>query len=169
MSVEERMQQFVERMYAGEVARPGDLRGCSAAEITALEQRYDVILPRSYALFLSHMGRAAGKLWNLGEFDLLYRDALQLTEETLESWQRSGTESSRYSAAAFPHHGLVFCERLGNPDYWLIVCEGQDDSPVIHFDYEQEPIRFEQTQPSLFGFLEELCGDAEHWIRNGMM
>lgn len=169
MSAEKQMGRLVERMYSSGVARPGDLRGCSAAEITALELRYGVSLPRSYTLFLAQMGHAAGKLGNLGEFDLYYRDALRLTEETLESWQKKNTESSRHSAAAFPRHGLVFCARLGNPDYWLLVCEGQDDSPVSHFDYETDPVQFDQTEASLFGFLEGLCKDAEHWIRQGKL
>jgi hypothetical protein len=157
MSVEERMRQFVERMHTNGVAQPGELRGCSTAEIAALERHYGVTLPRSYALFLSRMGHAAGRLGNLGEFDLVYCDALSFTERT------------RDSASAFPRHGLVFCARLGNPDYWLVICEGQDDSPVIHFDYDSEPTRFEQTHESLLGFLEELCEDAEHWMRRRML
>jgi hypothetical protein len=169
MSVEERMRQFVERMYASGVARPGDLRGCSAPEIAALEQRHGLALPQSYSLFLSTMGHATGKLGNLGEFDLSYGDALKLNGETVEAWRASESASNRSYASAFPAQGLVFCARLGNPDYWLIVCRGQDDSPVIHFDYESEPVRFEQTQDSLFGFLEELRQDAEHWIAKGTL
>lgn len=169
MSVEDRMRRFIERMCTSGVARLDEFRGCSAAEITALEQRYNVILPRSYALFLSSMGHAAGKLGNSGEFDLLYQDALRLTGGTLEAWRRSNTEYYRHSVTAFPHRGLVFCARLGNPDYWLIICEGQEDSPVYHFDYEDEHIRFEHRYESVFGFLEELCEDAEHWIRQSLL
>jgi hypothetical protein len=169
MAAEERMQQFIELMYASGVARPGELRGCSSAEIAALERKYQVVLPRSYSLFLARMGHAAGKLGNLGEFDLSYGDALRLTEEEKESWRQCSLQPPHYSASAFPRHGLVFCARLGNPDYWLITCEGQEDSPVIHFDYENDPVRFERTQESLFGFLEELRKDAEHWVRQGTL
>ena len=159
MAVVERMRQLVERMYASGVAHPGELRGCSASEIGVLEQRYNVAIPQSYSLFLSQMGHAAGKLGNLGEFDMSYGGALKLTEDSCV----------RNYASAFPRHGLVFCARLGNPDYWLIVCEGQNDSPVIHFHYDSEPIRFEQTHASLFEFLDELCADAEYWIREGYL
>lgn len=165
MTVEERIRQFVEQMYSSGVARPGDLQGCSPAEITALEKRYSLSLPRSYSLFLSTMGHATGRLGNLREFDLLYEDAFKLNQETVEAWKTS----LPYYASAFPAQGLVFCQRLGNPDYWLIVCRGQDDSPVIHFDYESEPVQYEQQFNSLFEFLEELRLDAEHWIGEEML
>lgn len=169
MTAEERMEHFVQRMYASGVAQPGGLRGCSAAEITSLEQKYGVVLPLTYSLYLSYMGHAAGKLGNLGEFDLSYRDVLKLTDEQQKLWRRCSLANPHDSVSAFPHHGLVFCARLGNPDYWLIVCNGQEDSPVIHFDYEDEPVQFERTQESLLGFLEELRMDAEHWIHEGSL
>jgi hypothetical protein len=80
MTTQERLRKFVERMYAGGVARPGELSGCSANEIAALERKYSLILPLSYRMFLSEMGHSAGKLGNCGEFDLSYADALSLTE-----------------------------------------------------------------------------------------
>src|SRR5207245_1279790 len=109
------------------------------SQITALEQKYRIALPRSYSLFLSQMGHAHGKLGNLGEFDLCYDDPLDLTEEELELWRHCSVESPNYNPPAFPRNGLIFCARLGNPDYWLLLCEGQDDSPVIHFNYDTRP------------------------------
>lgn len=169
MGPEEQMLLFVERMYASRVAQIGDLRGCTAAEIAILGEKYGVGLPTSYTLFLSKMGHAAGKLGNLGEFDLSYEDALRLTEGEIQMWDRCRRKYPDYFAPEFPRHGLVFCARLGNPDYWLLICDGQEDSPIFHFDYERSPVQFEIVHESLFDFLEELRRDAEHWINQGLM
>jgi len=163
------MGKLVERMCASGVAHPADLRGCSIKEIAKLERKYSLVLPMSYRLFLSQMGHSAGKLGNCGEFDLLYSDALSLTENEFDMWKRMRRKYPNYSNPAFPNHGLIFCVRLEVPVFWLIICEGNDDSPVICFDHEDKPVRFKQTQESLFGFLEELCEDAEHWIRKGSL
>jgi hypothetical protein len=40
---------------------------------------------------------------------------------------------------------------------------------VFRFDFEEQPVRFEQTDVSLLGFLEELRRDAEHWIQKGTL
>ena len=169
MTIQDRMGRFVEQMYASGVARPGDLRGCSIKEIAKVERKYSIVLPLSYRMFLCQMGHSAGKLGNCGEFDLSYIDALKLTEQEFNMWKRIRRKNPNYLSPNFPNHGLIFCVRLCHPCYWLIICEGQDDSPVIRFDYDFEPVRFEKTQESLLGFLEKLCRDAEHWIRLGKL
>ncbi len=163
------MSKLIDSMYANGVASPGDLRGCSTDEIALLETKYSVVLPLSYRLFLSEMGHSMGKLGNCGEFDFSYADALTLTGKEFEMWKRIRLKNPTYSNPAFPNHGLIFCVRLCHPCYWLIICDGQDDSPVIRFDYDFEPVQFKQTQESLFGFLEELRRDAAHWIRQGIL
>lgn len=143
-SIESRMQGFLERLFASDVARPEEVDGCSPEEIEALERRYQIKLPLAYTLFLSHLGHGAGLLGNRGEFDLSYEDAMRLTEEERASWQSIRTTYPDAPPVAFPSNGLIFCVRLGLPNYWFLVCNGGEDSPVIHFDYEQDegdPVR----------------------------
>jgi hypothetical protein len=167
MHIQQQMDDFVERLGAYGVAKRDDLRGCSAAEIAALESKYSVLLPLSYTCFLQTMGHASGKLgrgrcWH-------YADVWRLTEEERASWERCRRqqvlwerrrpENTDYSPDAFPHNGLIVCLYPGLPDFWLIVADGQPDSPVIHFDYEEEPVCFTRSHNSFFEFLEMLLGD----------
>jgi hypothetical protein len=161
-----RMAQFIARMSHDGVAQARDLRGCWPKEIKALEQRYDLRLPQSYALFLDQMGNCAGHLGNDGEFDLLYDDVLHITEEERDSFRQINEKFPMEAAYELPDKAFIFCRRLGNPDYWLIICDSEDDSAVYHFDCEHKTIRLQKTHDSLFDFLEQLSDDAANRVKS---
>jgi hypothetical protein len=165
MGVAERMREFVARLQASRVASTQTLVGCSPDEITRLEQKYAVRLPDSYALFLRLMGHRAGNLVGRAEFDLYYPDVLRLTEEERAFWAEVRAEDPGEAVVELPADALIVCGRYGE-QFQFIECSRPDDSPVFYFNH-WEP-GFRRVEGSVFGFLEAMRADAEHWIRQGL-
>jgi hypothetical protein len=126
--------------------------GCSAAEISELEQRFSVALPAAYKQFLQVMGKQAGEF--LVDASWLYplNSARQDAEEMLLSdQQRKGKPTFEISALDF-----VF---LCSDSFFLFFrTESVSDDPVI-FIYEEGAM-----QPKKFysSFSEWLSTCAEH-------
>src|SRR5262249_32190805 len=135
-------------------------------EIKALEQKYDLRLPQSYALFLDQMGHCAVHLGNDGEYDLLYDDVLHITADERDEFRQINEQFPTEAAYELPDKAFIFCRRLGNPDFWLIICDREDDSPVYHYDCEHETIRLQKTHDSVFDFLEELSDYAARFVKH---
>ncbi|MEM8718336.1 MAG: SMI1/KNR4 family protein [Cyanobacteria bacterium P01_G01_bin.39] len=60
------------------IGRPDLIKGCSEPEISKLEQKYNVIFPQSYKIFLKNFGHGLGGVI-MKECDILYNDAFELT------------------------------------------------------------------------------------------
>lgn len=163
MGVAERMQELVARLEESRVASPETLVGCSSDEITRLEQKYSVRLPDSYALFLRLMGHRAGNLVGQ-EFDLYYPDVLRLTEEERAIWAEVRGEGPDEANVELPPNALIICGRYGE-QFLFIECSLSEDSPVYYFNRWE--LGFRRVEDSVFGYLEAMRADAEHWIRLG--
>jgi hypothetical protein len=159
------MREFVSRLEASRVASRQTMAGCLDEEVARLEQRYQVRLPESYALFLRLMGHRAGNLVGREELDLYYPDVLRLTAEERGFWAEVRAEDPGATIVELPPHALLICGRYGE-QFQFIECTHQDDSPVFYFNHWDLAIR--QVEDSVFGFLEAMRADAEHWIRQGL-
>jgi hypothetical protein len=164
MAVRDRMLAFIDRMATTGVASPGRLQGCTPDEVLFLERKYGVRLPESYALFLGSMGHGAGRLVSRGEFDFYYPDVLRLTEEERQFWAEVRADDMTAAAVELPPQALIICGRHGE-QFTVMDCTRPDDSPTFYFNHWDKQMR--QTHDSLFGFLESMRADAEHWIGRG--
>lgn len=168
MNFEKQFDLLIDRMFCSQIATLESLQGCTSHEIEMLEDEYEIVLPHTYKVFLTRMGHARG---NLGTYlDFSYDDALLLTKRERALWDRLESEQasigSEYLRPDFPDDGLIFCVMYGLPEYWLIRCDGGDDSPVLRFDYENEPVEFTQTNDSFLDFLTTIVADDEASLRS---
>jgi SMI1 / KNR4 family (SUKH-1) len=164
MTIRDRMREFTDRLVVTDVAPRDSLCGCTPGEILALEQKYGIRLPESYARFLELMGQGAGRLVDRNEFDLYYPHVLRLTEQERALWAEVRVEEPDSTVVELPPQSLIICGRRGE-QFSFIDCQQTDDSPVFYFNHWQMQIR--QTHHSLFGFLESMRADAEHWMAMG--
>jgi hypothetical protein len=98
------------------------------------------------------------------EFDLYYPKVLRLTEEERQFWADVRAEDPATTVIELPPQALIICGRHGE-QFTFIKCTHEDDSPVFYFNHWKKQIR--QTDDSLFGFLESMRADAEHWSAKG--
>lgn len=137
------------------LADTNQIVGCSAAEISELEQRFSVALPAAYRQFLQVMGKQAGDF--LVDASWLYplRSARQDAEEMLLSdQQKKGEPTFEISASEF-----VF---LCSDSFFLFFHTASGGDPAV-FIYEEGAM-----QPKKFysSFSEWLVTCAEHDARN---
>jgi hypothetical protein len=187
MSVHERMREFVARLVSSGIAQPRELRGCTPEEISALEARFGLVLPESYRLFLETMGHGAGKLGKSCE-ELLYTAVFERTRQEREhdypryrpsnvGWflrlldrlfefadrieEKLAKRKPQADPFKLPSDVLViYSGSCGTSEHWVIRCQGGDDSPVYHYDYEGDRLELRKRFDSVFEFLEMLREEA---------
>src|SRR5262245_65933277 len=72
----DRFRRLLQRMERSKVATPAQLVGCSEQEVAALEARYGLRLPQTYALYLRVMGHKSGRLFACDHMAVFYRHVL---------------------------------------------------------------------------------------------
>src|SRR5262245_47702847 len=116
------------------VASLSQLVGCSNEEVAALEVRYGLRLPKSYALYLQVMGHKSGRLFTCDHMAVYYHDVLEMTARQQQMWAERRVDDGsgpppEYNLAP---DALLIASRLGD-QFEFIRCHGQDDSPVWYF------------------------------------
>ncbi len=136
-SVEMQIDKFVEQLVADGVASDSELRGCSEAELEALESEYSVRLPRAYRHFLRRLGHTSGKLFTHDHLAVSITHVMKLTRElremALELVEDGDNEYGVELARVLPERSLVILGRLGE-QFHAIDCAAEEDAAVFHFD-----------------------------------
>ena len=161
----DRFKRLLERMEKSNVASLAQLVGCSEQEITALEAKYNLQLPRTYTVFLRVMGHKSGRLFKCQHLEASYSDVFTMTldhrEMCVECRAEDGIPPQDF---ALPSDGLLIANSLGD-QFEFIRCNGQDDSPVFYFNHWRWQIQ--ESHPSIIDWLEGWCEQVERAIANG--
>jgi SMI1 / KNR4 family (SUKH-1) len=153
-------EALLQRMHSSQIAKTSDLRGCSEAEIAALEHKYQLQLPLSYRRYLQLMGHHSGRLFSSDHIAVFYPYVLNMTEE-LQQWRSPDYEVP--ANFSLPDGSLLIAGRLGE-QFEFIRCGEQEDS-VHYFNTWNWQIRC--SYPSVLAWLEAWCGYAEEAIASG--
>ncbi|QIB74798.1 SMI1/KNR4 family protein [Halogeometricum borinquense] len=108
------------------LAADAEIEGCSAEEISQIENESNVRLPAAYVAFLKEMGRSAGDF--LRGDDLFYPDMIGLQDTVEECMFVSD------SSAVLAESDFVFA---GHHDYVYLYFDTEDgeDPPVYRYIY----------------------------------
>ena len=142
------LDQVIRQLAAGGVLDPLTVRGCSEAEIGALETEYGLRLPRAYREFLAAMGRAAGDF--LSGTDFLYADLPPLLEYAYDLLSESE------EPIALHLDDFVFAMHQGYA-FLFFRCGASEDPPV--FLYEETQTGFAQVADSFSSWLASAAAD----------
>src|SRR5438876_6629617 len=127
MTLQEEFSEFVEHLRETSVAR--ELRGCTAAEVRFVEEKFGCTLPLAYKLYLETMGHSAGRLFTHDHLAVTFEYVMKLRDvldEAMAEPPQAGTPQFR-----LPQHALVIAGRLGD-QFLYILCDQPDDSAVFY-------------------------------------
>jgi hypothetical protein len=110
---------LVARLISNGIAHPSEIRGCSEADLLALEQESGVTLPMAYREFMMTVGRGAGKF--LQDVTVFYPDIKKLTQEVVNELPN----------IKLPSGAFVFLQRLGEV-FLYFVADGSSADPPIY-------------------------------------
>src|ERR1051326_7860882 len=102
------MLKIAERLVSENIAKPSEIKGCSAEEIEALEKTVKLSLPKAYKDFLTLMGHGAGNFKQGTE--IFYNDIGEL-RESAEYLLDANDNPFKLPPDAFVfsmHHGIIF-------------------------------------------------------------
>ncbi len=120
-----RMQQLAHDIVAAGFASPEDLRGCSRAEIDALQEKFAITLPQLYVEWLTIMGHGAGQF--LKGSDAFFPALLELREGAEELLAEAGGKFT------LPQDAFVFLMHQGYQFLYFRTNHFDPDPPVTHF------------------------------------
>ncbi len=158
--VYERFKDFHERLIQTGVATTKSILGCSDAEISTLETRYQFVLPHAYREYLSKMGHKSGRLLTHDHYAATYEWVLGMTD----GCRQLRDEIRDCKMPILPADALVIVGRLGE-QFMMIRCSSKEDSPVWSFNtYENEVV---MTFQSVVDWLDSLIDEALSAIESG--
>lgn len=99
--------------------------GCSDAEITALESRFQVTLPLTYRYYLSYMGHDSARLFLHDHVETSYQAVLTMNDEF---------RSVSSGAFVLPSDAILILDRMGD-FHQYIRCNQHLDSSVWGVDF----------------------------------
>lgn len=143
----------MERLYETGVARPGQLQGCTADEIAALEAKYAIVLPDTYRRFLETMGHGAGRLFAHDRVEASYPQVLEMTEDQ-RRWHRDEPEEQ---PICLPDDALIVLGRLGQ-QFQFMRCQGTADAAIYYYEMGEPAAQY--WSPSLVTWLNAWCDEA---------
>ena len=118
------IDKAIERLVQSELAKPRDLQGCSAKEISCVEKNLKCILPAAYGYFLRQAGQGMGEFFSGSEYSC----------DELEKINQQLTYSIALNRAK-PFLKNVVCF-LGHQGYEFLVLDCStkvDNPPVLRF------------------------------------
>ena len=143
-AVEDAAQQLI----AAGLASPGQLKGCSEADIAGLEAKFGVKLPATYRAFLAKMGRSAGKF--LVGTDFLFQDLPTLRQQAERLLEQAG------ASVALGPADFVFTVHQGYQ--FLFFKTGAEPDPKVFLFVEGED-EFQQVADSFSSWLTGCVAD----------
>lgn len=121
------------------------IRGCSKSEIIKLEQKYQILLPESYKVFLENFGHGlGGRIMN--DCDILYNDIFDLTNTARNEILVEDGDPT------LPEKAFVFMGRY-KEQFWFFDVDGTTKEPSI-YDFHVDDAKFNKTPYSVFDYLE---------------
>ena len=149
-----RAGELVRHLVESGAATPGEIVGCTGAEVRALEARYGVRLPAAYRLFLTTLGREAGlvSVANTG-LSLFYREVASLTENVRQDPMFH----------VLPERAYVFASDQ-SIRYWFFVADGRSEDPEV-FSWLMEGASWEAERAGVWDFLERKVLALAHLLR----
>ena len=152
--------ELLNRLESSGIASRSELRGCTDAEILAVETRYHVMLPQTYRTYLSLMGHQSGRLLTHDHYAASYNDVLTLTDSYGEHLRLDDDEPF----IELPHDAIIILGRLG--EYFQVIrCSSPDDSPVWCFNVGDATLT--DAFPSVLDWLKSHATESERAIRAG--
>lgn len=150
--------QVIDRLKAIPAFQHVELRGCAAAEITRLEEHFDVRLPAAYRDFLGRIGKGAGEFMLSDHWAFRFDELFKIARN-----------DDYYSEMCdLPESYFVFAEREGCA--WVfLVADGQSDDPPVYIFDEGEERTHKQIGRSIWEFIESLVVDYELWDEQGLL
>lgn len=142
------VDKVIEQLVAGGVVDPSKLRGCTEGEITALEKRFAVRLPRAYREFLARMGSCAASF--MRGTDIECADLPQLRKYADDLLRRCAP------SLVLDPADFVFAMNQGYT-FLFFRCGISDDPPV--FLYVEDRTSFERVAESFSSWLESAAQD----------
>jgi len=136
------VRELRERLVQAGIARPSEIRGCTAEEIEEVRATQGLPLPRVYEEFLREMGRGAGAF--LRGTDVFYPRVLQVHEWALDLLAEDGAET------VLPSGAFVFLSHQGYQ--FMFFPTGQSDDPAVYF-YREQARAAQQRFDSFSSFL----------------
>ena len=136
-------------------------RGCKISEIETIEAKYG-ILPYVYKQILLLAGHRAGTLIRNGEFEFYLDEVLQLNERVLQD-REEGIQEGENTISLPKNAFFCFCRYDNRPNF--ILANGEYDSPVYVYDYEDEKNEtIQEFFESFWDWIEVLAEDDGHWV-----
>ena len=125
------------------------VKGCSEEEIHKLEEKYNVVLPISYRIFLENFGNGiGGKVMN--DIDFLYDSISSLTDIARnEILVEKGDP-------ILPKQAFVFAMRYGE-QFMFFDANGLSEDPPVFYYMENDP-EFTKIGDSIFDIFEKAVG-----------
>jgi hypothetical protein len=152
-----------QRLLDSGIARPEEIRGCSQAEIAALEARFQRRFPTSYREVLSLIGHDAGRLVDRNEFAIRASDLDLGNSDAREvlGWMRE--DGIAVEAVVPPDAFFIAARQRDNPTF--IIAGGGADSAVYRLedDGTARPVA-----DSVWDWIGNFCADAEFFIGAGL-
>jgi hypothetical protein len=127
------IEKALEILVTRGVCRAQEVLGCSDEDIRAVERDAGQDLPESYRLFLTRMGRGAGRFYRGS--DHFYPSIVGLTKDARELIAKDPAQID------LPTDAIVFSMHQGYQFLFMLASEGQDP-PV--YRYVQRKGRWER-------------------------
>ena len=152
---EHRANLVKQRMLRSNIALKTHIRGCSIDEILILEQRYHIVLPQSYKVFLKHFGHGLGG-YVMNDIDILYDNIQGLTnilrnEVLIEKGDPS-----------LPDKAFVFASRY-EEQFMFFDASGLLEEPPIYY-YIEDAENFDKVGDTIFDILDDEIKATEHYL-----
>ncbi|MEQ9480924.1 SMI1/KNR4 family protein [Coleofasciculus sp. F4-SAH-05] len=128
------------------LVQPDELVGCTASEISKLEQELGISLPKAYQEFLLEMGHSAGQF--LRGSDCFFKHLPYLREWAIELLEENNFHKP------LPNDAFVFFMHQGYQFSFFILSEG-DDPPIYSYCEGENKIKFTKSNAKFSGFIKQ--------------
>lgn len=142
------LKKLMDTLEMRSVASRSTVSGCNDSEVVEIERQFSTDLPRTYRVFLSAMGRGAGKFF-LGT-DIFYPNIMGVTDDARE------LVAEDEAGIVLPEKSIVFAMHQGY-QFMFFYAEGSDD-PAVH-SYQEQSGEFRNQCSSFTAFLLEAASD----------
>lgn len=137
--------------YVKEMEQKGfncsNLLGCTPEEVSVLEKKYSVSLPESYKSYLLRLGKNSNLVDN-SEYNIDYESVLVMTEQELqcikEVEQEILDEGLDEEVLHLPSNAVIILKRFDGSQFYFIMAEGGNDSPVYYYNTDLNTIEKER-------------------------
>lgn len=147
----DRLDDFKNKLRDSGVVRENELRGCSPQEIIQLEKKYGK-LPTAYKQVMELLGKCSAGLVSY-EFDFHINEIISINEEYLSIFQEELENMN------MDKNILLICSRYGDHFHFIWTNNECDDCPVFFWLGEED---FIKLNSSMWEWMDLWIEDAQH-------